>query len=42
VMGAGPDTQTPTRSPSPSPKAPGNTGHSIIEATSALKYMVLT
>ena len=42
MIGAGPDTQTPTRSPSPSPKAPETTGHSIIEATSALKYVVLT
>jgi hypothetical protein len=40
-MGAGPDTQTPTRSPSLSPKAPESTGHSFIEATSTLKYVVL-
>jgi hypothetical protein len=41
-MGAGPDTQTPiSRSPSPSPKPPESTGHSLIEATSTLKYVVL-
>ena len=36
VMGAGPDTQTPTRSPSPSPNHRKTPGHSFIEAATSL------
>ena len=41
VTGAGLDTQTPTRSPSPSPKSPQNTRSQLHRSDLTLKYVVL-